>query len=246
VTKSVLILGATSPIAREIAKEFAQRGYSIFLTSRDETELKIISQDLIIRTQAHVQYAVFDPNQLERNTLFFQQLMNKVVDLEGVVVAYGYLGYHQSAIQDFAEAHTILHSNFISVCSILTPIANYFEKEKRGFIIALSSVSGDRGRQSNYIYGSAKGGLSLFLQGLRNRLSSSKVHVMTVKLGFVDTSMTFGRSRTFFVASPCYVGKRIVKALEKGKEVVYIPWIWRGIMGIICSVPEKIFKRLNL
>ena len=115
-----------------------------------------------------------------------------------------------------------------------------------GFIIALSSVAGDRGRQSNYIYGSAKGGLSVFLQGLRNRLFHSGVRVITIKLGFVDTAMTFGLPNLFLVASPQEVGKKIVKAVNRGRNVVYIPWFWRLIMGIICSIPECVFKRLKL
>jgi short-subunit dehydrogenase len=166
--------------------------------------------------------------------------------LAGVIVAFGTVGHHQEALKEFKKAKSILETNFLGACSILTHCANYLEREQAGFIIAFSSVAGDRGRQSNYIYGAAKGGLSIFLQGLRNRLSSSHVHVMTVKPGFVDTAMTFGRSDIFLVASPQYVGKRIVKALEKSCYEIYIPWFWRPIMWIIKLIPESIFKRLKL
>jgi short-subunit dehydrogenase len=127
----------------------------------------------------------------------------------------------------------------------LNIIANHFEQRHKGFICAVSSVAGDRGRQSNYLYGSAKGALSIYLQGLRNRLHHSQVRVITIKPGFVDTRMTFGRSKLFLLASPDRVARGIYQAVVRGKNVVYLPWFWRYIMLLVRAIPEGIFKRLR-
>ena len=166
--------------------------------------------------------------------------------MDGAIIAFGYLGQQSKAIHDFAEGQAILNCNFVGACSALAECANYFEAKKKGFIVGISSVAGDRGRQSNYYYGAAKGGLTTFLEGLRNRLYPAGVHVMTVKPGFVDTGMTFGKPGLFLVASPEAVGEAIGKAIAKGKSTLYVPWFWRYIMWIIKAIPETIFKRLKL
>jgi short-subunit dehydrogenase len=129
---------------------------------------------------------------------------------------------------------------------LLSHLADYFENRKHGFIAGISSVAGERGRQSNYVYGAAKGAFTILLQGLRNRLFPHGVRVLTVKPGFVDTGMTFGMRGLFLVASPEYVGERIARSVVRGRDVVYIPWFWRHIMLIIRLIPEFIFKRLKL
>lgn len=244
--KAVLILGATSSIARAIAESLALRGYPLYLASREKQELERIAQDLKIRYKVDVHYGFFDADNIDDNEAFLQKVVEEVNGLEGVVLAFGDLGEQQKAIYNFSEALKILNRNFIGACSIVSLCANYLEKEKKGFIIGISSVAGDRGRQSNYIYGAAKGGLNIFLQGLRNRLYPSGVHVMTVKPGFVDTAMTFGLPGLFLVASPKDVGEAIVKGLEKKRNEIYVPWFWRYIMAIIKSIPEKVFKKLKL
>ena len=128
----------------------------------------------------------------------------------------------------------------------LNVLANHFESRHKGFICALSSVAGDRGRQSNYLYGSAKGGLTTFLQGLRNRLYHSGVHVITVKPGFVDTRMVFGKAKLPLVATPERVARDIYQAVKKRKNVVYVPWFWRWIMFMVGSIPEGLFKKLKM
>jgi short-subunit dehydrogenase len=150
------------------------------------------------------------------------------------------------AARDFKSGEKIIVANFTGAASILGYCANFLEQKKHGFIIGISSVAGDRGRQSNYVYGAAKGALSLYLQGLRNRLFASGVRVITIKPGFVDTAMTYGLPGLFLVASPHDIGKRIVAALDKSADVVYLPWFWRYIMLIIKHVPEPIFKRMKL
>lgn len=136
--------------------------------------------------------------------------------------------------------------NFTSYVSILEKAASYLEQERTGFIGVISSVAGDRGRQSNYIYGSSKGALSVYLQGLRNRLFSSGVHVATIKPGFVDTQMTYGLNGLFLVAKPEDVAKRVYESIRKERDVIYVPGFWAVMMFIIKSIPERIFKRLEL
>ena len=137
-------------------------------------------------------------------------------------------------------------TNCTSVISLLTILAGYFEQQKRGCITVVSSVAGDRGRQSNYVYGAAKGALSVFLQGLRNRLSKSGVAVVTVKPGLIDTPMTASVKKGLLAASAQDVGEGIYRAMKDRKEVVYLPWFWRPIMLIVRSIPEPVFKRLSL
>src|SRR5450631_770095 len=219
-SEAVLILGATSAIARATAAAFAARGNALYLASRDEEELRRIAADLRLRYGVEVRYGLFDAEAVETHEMFLLSVIATMPNLSGVVLAFGYLGDQQAA-RDFEVGAKVIASNFTGAASILSLCANYFEPLKRGFIIGISSVAGDRGRQSNYVYGAAKGALSLFLQGLRNRLFRAGIRVITVKPGFVDTAMTFGVPGLFLVASPADVGERIVKSLKGRADVVY-------------------------
>ena len=243
--EAVLILGATSAIARATAAALAARGKDLYLASRHMDELQRIAADLRLRYGVEVRYGLFDAEATATHEAFFQSVIEAMTILSGVVLAFGYLADLQSA-RDFKVGEQIIAANFTGAASILSHCANYFEPLKRGFIIGIASVAGDRGRQSNYVYGAAKGALSLYLQGLRNRLYSSGVRVITIKPGFVDTAMTFGLPGLFLVATPQMIGERIVRALGKSADVVYLPWFWRYIMLIIQHIPEPIFKRLKL
>jgi short-subunit dehydrogenase len=244
-SEAVLILGATSAIARATAAAFAARGDALYLASRDQDELRRIAADIHLRYGVEARFGLFDAEAVETHEAFLQSVIGEMPNLSGVVLAFGYLG-DQKAARDFKVGAKVIASNFTGAASILSLCANYFEPLRRGFIIGISSVAGDRGRQSNYVYGAAKGALSLYLQGLRNRLFSSGVRVITIKPGFVDTAMTYGLPGLFLVASPQSVGERIVVALKKPADVVYLPWFWRYIMLIIKHIPEPIFKRMKL
>jgi short-subunit dehydrogenase len=244
-SESVLILGATSAIARATAAAFAGQSYALYLASRDGDELRRIAADLRLRYGVEVRHGEFDAEATATHEAFFQSVVAAMPNLRGVVLAFGYLGDPMAA-RDFRVGEKVIAANFTGAASILSHCANYFEPLKNGFIIGISSVAGDRGRQSNYVYGAAKGALSLYLQGLRNRLYASGVRVITVKPGFVDTAMTYGLPGLFLVASPQDIGARIVRALDKSADVVYLPWFWRYIMLIIRHIPEPVFKRLKL
>lgn len=243
---TVLILGATSAIARGTAAAFASQGYSLYLAGRDEQELQRDAADMQVRYGVAVNFGTFDAEHYEQHQEFLEQVNSAVDSLEGVVVAFGYLGAQEKAAVDFNETLAIINRNYVGAVSILNLCAQQLESAGKGFIVGIASVAGDRGRQSNYTYGSAKGAFALYLQGLRNRLSSSGVKVLTVKPGFVDTGMTFGLEGMFLVATPQYVGERIARAVQRGKDVLYVPWFWRYIMLIITHIPERIFKRLSL
>lgn len=242
----VLVLGGSSAIVRATAAELAQRGHALYLGGRDQDELARDASDLAIRYQIEVAYGRFDADHMDRFDGFFDEVLRHCGGIEGVVLGYGYLGEQAVAAESDEETLRIIERNFSSAARVLNRCAAELERQQHGFIIGIGSVAGDRGRQSNYTYGAAKGALGLYLEGLRNRLFRSGVKVLTVKPGFVDTAMTFGLPGMFLVASPQYVGVRIVRALEKGRHVLYVPWFWRYIMLIIRHIPETIFKRLSL
>ena len=243
---TVLILGATSAIASALAKEFAAHKFDLALGGRDREELGALASDLNIRHGVRARAILFDALDTQTHAASLRAFLAEAGDaLAGAVVCIGYLGDQARGQSDWKEARLILDTNFTGCVSALNLLADFFEVRRAGFICAVSSVAGDRGRQSNYLYGAAKAGLSTYLQGLRNRLYPAAVKVITVKPGFVDTRMTYGRTGLVLVASPERVAKGIFRAIIKGKDVAYLPWFWRYIMWIVKAVPEKVFKRLR-
>jgi len=166
--------------------------------------------------------------------------------LDAVLIAVGTLPDQRTCEQDSEQTVREFCTNCVSLIAFLVHVANYFEAQRQGCIAVITSVAGDRGRQSNYVYGAAKGALDIFLQGLRSRLFKVGVPVVTVKPGFVDTPMTASLRKNFFFASPQAVGRSIYHAMLRRKDVVYVPWFWRWVMAIIKNVPERAFKRMKL
>ncbi len=244
--RRILIVGATSAIAQEVSKRFASAGDSLFLVARDGRKLDSVAQDLRVRGARKVACAALDVNDFEKHEPLIQEANEALDGLDGVLIAHGTLPDQKACEADYKVAERELNTNFLSVVSLLTPIANRFEAQRGGFIAVISSVAGDRGRQSNYLYGTAKGATSLFLQGLRNRLHPAGVSVITIKPGFVDTPMTKDIGKNALFAQPEQVAAGIVKAVEQKREVVYLPSFWRMVMLLIRAVPEPLFKRLKL
>jgi len=242
----LLILGATSAIAYETAKCFAKDGADLFLVGRNPDRLYTLAVDLKARGAARVETQVLDLADLTCHQELMEQVLSMLGGLDMLLIAHGTLGDQRQCELSVVETLKELNNNALSVISLLTIAANYFEKRHRGCIAVISSVAGDRGRKSNYVYGTAKGALNVFLQGLRNRLSSSGVTVLTIKPGFVDTPMVAHRKKSLLFAKPEPVGQGIYHAMLKKKDIVYLPWFWRPIMLVVTSIPEAVFKRLSL
>ncbi|HEX8818712.1 MAG TPA: SDR family oxidoreductase [Archangium sp.] len=244
--KKVLVLGATSAIAQATVRLLAARGASLYLVGRNAERLDAVAKDARTRGAARVESEALDLDELSRHEALVERAATALGGLDGALLAHGILGDQKAAEQSFSETEKVLRTNFLSAVSLLTPLANRFETQKSGTLVVISSVAGDRGRQSNYVYGASKGALSVFLQGLRNRLARSGVAVVTVKPGFVDTPMTADLKKNALFASPEKVARGIVRAADQGRNEVYLPGFWRLIMFIIRSIPEPVFKRMKL
>jgi short-subunit dehydrogenase len=245
--RKVLIVGATSAIAEATARRLAAKGDRLFLAARDSVRMDIVRQDLVVRGAAFVGAMALDATDRSRHAELLDAAQEAMDGLDTVLIAHGVLS-NQRACENSVEATLAdLDVNALSVVALLTLVANRFEARRGGTVAVISSVAGDRGRKSNYVYGAAKGMVSLFLQGLRNRLAGVGVQVLTIKPGFVDTPMTAGIAKGGFLwAKPDAVASGIVSAIERGRDVVYLPWFWRPIMAVIRLIPEFVFKRMNL
>jgi decaprenylphospho-beta-D-erythro-pentofuranosid-2-ulose 2-reductase len=242
----ILILGATSALAHETAKYFIKDGAELVLVARSSEKLEAVRGDLQVRGARQIATIEADLADLARHQETVEATLKPFSGLDLVLIAYGTLGDQKRDEQDVQETLREFTTNGTSVISLLTLLGNYFEQQKRGCIAVISSVAGDRGRQSNYIYGAAKAAVTTFLSGLRNRLAKSGVTVITIKPGIVDTPMTAHMPRGRLVANPQVVGRGIYKAILRRKNVVYLPGYWRLIMWIIRSIPEPVFKKLNI
>lgn len=243
----VLVLGATSTIARAIGTELGHRGFDLVLAARDGEELDYLVADLRVRTGRRVQGLFLDALAFETHQAFWEKARELGGGApHGVVFAFGYLGDQATAQRDVAEARRIADTNFTAAVSLLTLAGEELEAAGVGWVMGLASVAGDRGRQSNYLYGAAKAGLSTLLEGMRQRLSKVGVSVTTVKPGPIDTKMTFGMEKLPFLAQPGPVARRAVDATLAGKAVVYTPSIWTWIMLVIRWIPGFVYDRLKL
>lgn len=243
---NILILGATSAIAKHTARLFAADEHTLYLVARNKNKLTSMKQDMLVRGAKDVHFETIDLADDKHHADLINRATEAMDSIDTVLIAYGTLADQKQSEESYTNTLKELQINCLSIISILTIIANQFEKQQSGSIAVISSVAGDRGRQSNYIYGTAKGALTIFLQGLRNRLSKSKVHVLTIKPGFVDTPMTKEFKKGFLWVPPEVISKGIYTAIKKKREVAYLPFFWRYIMIIIKSIPEKIFKHLSL
>lgn len=245
----IVIFGATSAIASTCARLWVAQGHSLFLVGRNEAKLTDLLADLRVRGAPgqRIDGMSVDLNDLGQHEKLFARAEAASGGIDVILVAHGTLPDQKDCEQSVERMLGEIQTNSLSTVSLLTLVANRFEVQGSGVIAAISSVAGDRGRQSNYVYGAAKGLITLFMQGLRNRLAQKGVSVVTIKPGFVDTPMTANfEKKGALWAQPETIAKGIVKAIEKRRDVVYLPWIWRWIMLIIRHIPEVIFKRLSL
>ena len=239
----ILIIGAKSDLARNIADIYASKGYSLYLTGRDIKSLSKFSESLINEYGVDVKLIDLDLNQFSTHKAFLDEIVTLPL---GVICATGYYPNQLKAQTDNEEMLNTTTANFTGPVSIINYLVEKMKKIRKGFIIGISSVSGERGREKNYIYGSAKSGFTTFLSGLRNDLFDQNIHVMTVILGFIrdGTEMSFIKKK--LSANPRDVAKSIVSNQMKSKDIVYLKWQWRYIMFLVKSIPEFIFKRINI
>lgn len=240
----VLILGARSDIGQAIARAFAAEGHPIQLAARNAETLESVRADLELRHNGTVTLHEFDALATESHEGFVSALP----DLPEIAVSVvGYMGEQGENERDLTAAARVIRSNFEGPASILAVLANAFETRGSGTLVGVSSVAGDRGRATNYVYGSAKAGFTAFLSGLRNRLAKKGVHVVTVLPGFVATQMTAGMDLPEkLTAEPDEVGAATLKAVQSGRNVIYVRRIWWLVMLIIRNIPEMIFKKLSI
>jgi decaprenylphospho-beta-D-erythro-pentofuranosid-2-ulose 2-reductase len=240
---NVLIFGATSAVAAEVALNYAARGDRLHLVARNREKLT----DLARRCESTtVTTQVADFSQLESNEQVVRQAIAALGHVDTVLIAHGDLGDQLASERSFTDAEHTLRVNFMSVVSLLIPLANHLEQARAGSIGVITSVAGDRGRPRNYTYGAAKGALNTYLQGLRTRLYAAGVSVTTIKLGPVDTPMTRDHKKHALFGKPQSVARSIVRALDSRQGEAYVPSFWRGAMPIVKNTPEWLFQRLAI
>lgn len=241
---TVLLLGASSDMSVAIARKMAAKGFNIQLAARNCQRLIPLQSDLTVRSQIQCTVHEFDAADFSSHEGFWNNLSSKP---EITICVFGYMSDNEIARGSWKEAEKMITSNYTGAVSILNIASKYYEEKRAGTIVGISSVAGERGRQSNYIYGSAKAGFTAYLSGLRNRMFQSGVHVATILPGFVYTRMTESlKLPPLLTAQPEDVAVVVLKAIEKKKNIVYVKWFWRWIMLIIKSIPEFLFKKLKL
>ncbi|SEW16874.1 SDR family oxidoreductase [Luteibacter sp. 329MFSha] len=242
----VLIIGATSAIAEATARLYAERGARLHLVARNRPRLDTIADDLLVRGAPEVTRASLDVGDFAAHAAALDDAWVALGEVDVVLIAHGTLPDQKACEASVETALAEFATNGTSTIALLTLIANRMQAARRGSIAVISSVAGDRGRASNYLYGSAKAAVTTFLSGLRQRMAKHGVDVVTIKPGFVDTPMTRDFKKGALWAKPEDVAAGIVKAIDKGRPVAYLPWFWFGIMTVIRSIPEFLFKRLSL
>jgi short-subunit dehydrogenase len=244
--RKVMIVGATSAIAEATARIFAERHDRLYLVARNADLLSDVSADLKVRGAERVASEVLDLNQMDAHAPMIERASSALDGIDIVLVAHGVLPDQQACERSVALTLEQFQTNALSVISLATLLANRFEAEKQGCLAVISSVAGDRGRAKNYAYGTAKATVSVYLSGLRQRLFSSGVHVLTIKPGFVDTPMTRDYRKGPIWAKPEAVARGIVKAIDRRRQVVYLPGFWFWIMLVIRAMPDWLFVRVRV
>ncbi len=220
--------------------------HRFYLVGAIPTNSTAVAADLRTRGAATVATQVMDLDDTAAHPAMFSAAAESLGTIELALLAHGILGDQQQAESSYPVAEAILGTNFMAPVSLITWLANYFEASHQGTLAVISSVAGDRGRKSNYVYGASKGALNIFLDGVRNRIDRAGVHVLTIKPGFVATPMTAHLPQNALFAQPSKIAAGIFKAIRKRKDVVYVPAFWAIIMLILRMIPRRIFKKLNV
>jgi len=243
--KNIVIIGATSGISQSFSKQILETDVCLHLVARDTNKLDIVASDLKARGCGKIVCYQLDFNQLAEHAAIVQKIVDEAGKIDTLFVCYGIMHAQSDCEIDVLKAIEQVNSNYTSVVSLLILFSQVMQKQNTGTIAVVSSVAGDRGRKSNYIYGSAKAGLTTFLEGLRYKLYTHGINVITIKPGFVDSPMTAHLDKGIMWTSTDLVAKYIIKAINKKKSIIYVPPFWFIIMNIIKIIPAFIFRKLN-
>jgi decaprenylphospho-beta-D-erythro-pentofuranosid-2-ulose 2-reductase len=244
--KRILVLGATSGIAEATMRHLVTPGSQFCLVGRNEAKLAAVASDLRTRGAAEAFTYALDLDRTDQHIPMLEGAVKQLGALDLAFIAHGVLGDQLAAQASYEEAAKVFHTNFLSSVSLITWLANYFEQQHRGTLAVISSVAGERGRKSLYVYGSSKAALTAFLSGVRNRIDRSGAHVLTIKPGVIATKMTAGLKPGPLTATADAAGKGIAAAIRSRKDVAYVPGYWAAIMFVIRAIPESIFKRTDI
>lgn len=242
--QNVLILGGSSDLGIALARMYASHNFNISIAGRNLPEMVRIANDLVIRFDVRATGYEFDASNFESHKLFYNNLELKP---DITICVFGFMGNAVTALENWQDSLQVINTNYTGAVSICNIVAAAYSLQKSGMIIGISSVAGDRGRSTNFLYGSAKAGFTAYLSGLRNRLFKSGVHVLTVKPGFMYTRMTENlQLPALLTANVNEVAATIYKAGVAGKNIIYVKWFWRYLMLIISNIPEFMFKKMAL
>jgi decaprenylphospho-beta-D-erythro-pentofuranosid-2-ulose 2-reductase len=244
--KKILVIGATSTIAQHCIRIYAERGDKLFLVARNKKNLKKIAKNLKKITTSTIKIFSLDLRKIDHHVLMLNAAEKYLGEIDIVLIAHGTLPNQKLCEQNVKMSLEEIKNNALSTISLLTHLANRFEVKKKGSIAVISSVAGDRGRASNYVYGSAKAMINTFLSGMRQRLYKSNINILTIKPGLVNTTMTKNLKKNIFYAKPITIANQIVSAIDKNKNLIYTPLYWCVIMYLIKKIPEILFRKLRL
>jgi short-subunit dehydrogenase len=244
--QKIVVFGATSAIAHETCKHFAAQGASFVLVGRNPHHLASVAKDLQVRGSRLTEILISDLGGYQDTPKLWSQVLAVLPDVDLALLAHGYLGDQVEAQASVDEAIKIFNVNTISYLALLTLLSNYFETTKRGGLAVITSVAGERGRKSNYVYGASKSAVICLLQGIRNRLHSSNIVVSDIRPGFIDTPMTKHLQKKPLVVSAAVAGRATFDGIVRKQSVIYVPVRWKLVMAVIKMIPEFLFKRLNL
>ena len=243
---NIVIIGATSAIAQATARRFAAKGDRFVLVARNEARVNSVAEDLKMRGASLVEQLTIDLCETDRHLEVVEFARSHLNRIDVVLLAHGALVDQERAEQSLDTLEHCFGVNALSMLSLGTVFGNALESQACGCLAVISSVAGDRGRRSNYVYGAAKAAITAFFSGMRSRLIESGVHVLTIKPGMIDTPMTSEFEKGILWSTPERVAKDIEKGIRKRKSVIYTPGYWRLIMFVIRAIPESLFKKMNI
>ena len=243
---NILVIGATSAIARSVSRLYAVKNAKLFLLARDEERLRESAADLELRGASSVKALNYNAENTDKHSAIVEAAVESLGSIDIALICHGNLPNQEECQADYEKAENAIRVNGLSVISLCTEIVNRLRKQKKGTLAVITSVAGERGRQPNFVYGAAKSMVSTYLQGLRGSLVTDNVHIVDVRPGLVDSPMTAHLRKGPLWSSPESIASSIIKGIGKKRHVIYAPSYWRLIMLLVCVIPENIFKRIKI